>query len=145
MKVLFLPHHFKLLTIVTIAVTFTLSGCGNKKITSCNLTQEIYTELTNNVNQYINSENPQDVAKVGDVFIQAQEKLSANGIKDENLSPLTQKLGEIYRQYNQVTNQYLSAYEARDREEIIQSKQQLNQLFQEQKEVIQEINSYCVN
>ena len=121
-----------------------LWGCNSKKISSCTAIQELNTELTENVSQYINSENLQEIKIVADGFTQVQEKLS-NLIKDETLSEFTQELGDIYRQYSEVTNQYLVAYEKRDRDKIIESKEKLKQLFQEQTQIIEQINSYCVN
>ena len=121
-----------------------LWGCTSKKISSCTAIQELNTELTENVSQYLNSENLQEIKIVADAFTQVQEKLS-NLIKDETLSEFTQELGDIYRQYSEVTNQYLVAYEKRDRDKIIESKEKLKQLFQEQTQIIKQINSYCVN
>ena len=143
-SLVFLPH-LKILTIVTIMINSMLWGCSSKKVSGCNTIQGVNLELTESVNPYLNSENPQEIKIVIDRFSEAEQSLSAKAVKDETLAPLTAKLASIYQQYSQVTSQYLVAYEQRNRDQIIQSKNQLNQLFEQQTQTLQQINDYCLN
>ena len=138
-------HNWKFLIIVSTIINFSLWGCSDKKINSCNAIQQINSELNEVINNSFNSENIADIAPVADRFSQAQEKLSSNLITDETLSSYSQQLGDIYRQYSETTKQYLSAYKDKDREAIIKSRETLTQLFEQQTQTIEKINSYCLD
>ncbi len=134
----------QLLIIVTI-FNFTLFGCGDNKIGSCKLIQEVTTELNQTVVLYLDSEDTIEIQQVADKFKQAEEQILSANIKDENLANLSDQLANIYNQYSIVTSNYIVAYQQRNREKVIQYKEQINQLSLKQNNIIQQINNYCLN
>ena len=133
----------QLLIIVTI-VNIILWGCANRKINSCNLLQETTSQLNNSVVAYLDSEDINNIREVADRFKEAQEQILSSDITDESLLNSAKILANIYKKYSEITNNYISAYQERDTEKIIKYKEEIAQLFNQQENIIQEINNYCL-
>ena len=131
-----------MLLIVTI-LNITLWGCASNKMSSCNWLKQITTELQNTATNYWDSQDLQEIEQVAKKFQEAEQKILTSKIEDQNLLESSQKLADIYGQYSQITSNYILAYQKKDGETMNQYQQRINQLFQEQNTVIQEINNYC--
>jgi cell division protein FtsB len=131
-----------LLVVVTI-LNISLWGCTIGKMGTCNLLKEINIELQETATNYQNSDNIDEIKQVANKFKEAEEKILAAKVKDQNLLESSQKLANIYAQYSQVTIDYISAYQKKDGVTMNQYQQKMNQLFAEQNIVIQQINDYC--
>ena len=138
-----LKKYIILLTIVTI-FNLTLWGCAGKKITSCNSIKEVATELNDKVQIYLTSEEMNQIKTVAQQFQQAQEKILSSAVKDKYLSDSADKLADIYQKYSQITNDYITAYQNKNSEQIAKYKQEINQLFVQQEQLIQQVNNYCL-
>lgn len=137
-------RNIRILIIVTI-INITLWGCANRKINSCNLIQETASQLNNSIIIYLDSEDINNIREVADKFKEAQKQILSSNISDESLLNSAQILADIYKKYSEITNNYISAYQDRDTKKIIKYKEEIAQLFSQQKNIIQEINTYCSN
>ena len=135
--------NIQLLTIVTI-IHITLWGCASKKINSCNLIKETTSQLNNSVVIYFDTEDINKIQEVANKFQEAQEQILSSNISDQSLLNLTKILANIYHQYSKITQNYISAYQAKDTENLIKYQKEVAQLFTQQKNIVQQINNYCL-
>ena len=133
-----------LLTIITV-VNFCLWGCAKGTIKSCNLLSQTVTELKQFSDDYLDSEDSPQIQLVANQFKQAQETILDLKIRDEKLSNLSQQLADNYHNYSQLTENYISAYQNKQTNKIIDYQKEVKQLFVEQNSIIENINSHCSN
>lgn len=122
----------------------TLTGCPNQKIKDCQTIIATATEIQTQTQNNLNNRNLKDVIKVAQSFQQAGETIEKEEIKDEELAQYSQNLSTIYQKYGQLTLDFISAFETKDQEKAIFYKNELQQLFQQQNELVQKINAYCI-
>jgi hypothetical protein len=133
------------LCLIVTMLNITLWGCSNSKMSSCNLLKEVTTELQETAINYWDSEDINEIQQVANKFKEAEEKILASKIRDENLLESSQKLANIYAQYSQITSTYISAYQNKEGEKMNKYQKEINQLFKNQATIIQDINGYCSN
>lgn len=134
--------HIKLLLLI-LAINGGLLGCFNSKKTECNKIIEISNQLAEVTQSNLNIEDTNKVLEIADKFDRTAQEIFDKKIKDQQLAEYSKNLGIIYQKYGEFTRNFITAFENKNTENAILSKEQLINLSQEQENLVNNINSYC--
>jgi hypothetical protein len=120
-----------------------LFGCFNSKKAECNKIIEISSQLAELTQSNLKIEDTNKVLEIADKFDGTAEEILSKKIKDQQLAEDSKNLGIIYQKYGEFTRNFITAFEKKDTENAIVSKENLINLSQEQEKVVKNINNYC--
>lgn len=128
---------------VLIITNFTLFSCANQKSLTCKQIKTLVTDLSAKIEPALASDNVVEIKAIAQEFEMTSEKLLQIETNDDFLSQSTENLASTYREYGEVTSDFLQAFTTKNTENAIASKQAVNQLFIKQQQLVREINDYC--
>lgn len=131
------------LLLILIITNLLLVSCGNDKLIKCQKITTLALTLDQEVKENLKNNDPNSVKKVITIFEQKSKELKNIPIRDEKLNQYNQQLSQIYQQYGENTHQFLKNFEAKNVEKTLFYQQEINTLFQQQKQLVTEINNYC--
>jgi hypothetical protein len=134
--------HLKLLLLI-LTINWGLFGCFNSKKAECNKIIEISNQLAEVTQSNLNIEDTNKVLEIADKFDGTAQEILGKKIKDQQLAEYSKNLGIIYQKYGEFTRKFITAFEKKDTENAILSKENLINLSQEQEKVVKNINNYC--
>lgn len=120
-----------------------LFGCFNTKKAECHKIIEISNPLAEVIQSNLTIEDTNKILKIADKFQETAEEISAKKIEDQQLVEYSKNLSLIYQQYGEFTRNFVTAFQKKDTENAILSKEQLVNLSQEQEKLVKNINNYC--
>ncbi|MGI0481450.1 hypothetical protein ACN4EE_11735 [Geminocystis sp. CENA526] len=131
------------LLLVTISLNWILLGCFNSKINQCNKIINISTELAQITEPNLEIDEPNQILEIANSFDDSAQAILNQKISDEQLSLYSQDLANIYQNYAQLTRNFVTAFQNKDTENAIFYKEELFNLSQNQKNLVNTINTYC--
>ena len=120
-----------------------LSSCNNIKATNCREIISISAQIARETKENLKTQNIENVLNVAKTFENTAQEIKSIQIKDEQLKTYSQDLADIYQKYAIITRYFVEAFQEKDREKAITYKDEINKLFQQQQQLVSNINSYC--
>lgn len=138
------------LTFLGILLSLLVSGCGENKFTQCEQIFQIahgVTENSKNVS-YTSDGQPTEMRswlKAAEMINKAANKIRALHINDSELIRYQNRLVRIYRIYSQATYDAVNARENKNFAALETARIDAKKAGEMQRNLIQEINAYCLN
>ncbi len=126
-----------------LCLNLTLAGCLNGKLKSCRQIITITGEVEKNAKENLSSQNIKNILQVADSFELASQQILAEEIKDQELAEYTKNISNIYQEYANVTRNFITAFQQKDKDKAIFYKEEVSRLFTKQQKLVTQINNYC--
>ena len=120
-----------------------LNSCGNIKATNCRKIIDISAKIARETKENLKTQNIERILNVAKTFENTARDIKNIKITDEQLKTYSQDLADIYQHYAKITSNFVKAFQQKDREQAIFYKNQVNKLFQQQQQLVSNINNYC--
>ncbi|WP_373479504.1 hypothetical protein [Geminocystis sp.] len=135
-------YYFKLLLLI-ITINFGLSGCFNSKVSDCREVIKISTKLAEETQNNLTTKDTNKILEIADIFDKSAQQILAKNFRDEQLIEYSKNLAIIYQTYGTLTRNFVTAFQTKDTEKAINYKQDIINLSQKQKDLVNNINNYC--
>lgn len=124
-------------------INISLTGCFNSKANECAKIIKVSDKLAEITQANLKIQDTTQLLKIADNFDQSAQQILDKKLKDKTLIEYSQKLSTIYKDYGQITRNFITAFQTKDTEKAILYKQEILKLSQEEKTLVENINSYC--
>ncbi|BAQ62502.1 hypothetical protein GM3708_2908 [Geminocystis sp. NIES-3708] len=124
-------------------INISLTGCFNSKANECGKIIKVSDKLAEITQANLKIQDVNQLLKIADNFDQSAQQILDKNLKNEKLIDYSKKLGRIYKNYGQITRNFITAFQTKDTEKAILYKQEIFKLSQEEKTLVENINSYC--
>lgn len=138
----FQKNNYSLL-LIFLLISYLLTGCFNDKKIKCREITTIAVQLDNETKSNLTNQNPKNVLAVADAFDNSAKRIKTIKIKDQQLNKYNEELGNIYQEYAEATRNFIKAFQDKDLDEALNQKEKVTNLFQQQQQVVNNINNYC--
>lgn len=88
--------------------------------------------------------NPEAALQAAKVMEESAITLSQLDLRDEQLQQYQTQLVKVYQQHAQATRSFVTAYENKDKAQLQQAQQQIQQASTSERELVTKINQYCL-
>ena len=120
-----------------------LSSCNNIKATNCREIISISTQIARETKENLKTQNIESIINVAKTFENTAQEIKSIKIKDKELKTYSQDLADVYQKYAKICRDFVEAFQEKDLEKAVAYKDQINKLFQQQRQLVSDINSYC--
>ena len=125
-----------------IGVGVVLASCTPSRTVQCQRLSDIVRAVQETAQPAVSGRTPA-IARAATGFSTALEQLNQLGRLDEDLVAVQGALRNVYGNSGEATNQFLTALEARDRAQATTAVRRLEELANEEKAVLDQLNRQC--
>ena len=138
------------LLFLSIMLSLLFSGCGNNKYTQCEQIFQIANRLDRDIDNFNYFENQQPTEmkswlEAASAIDRSANHLEALHINDSELIEYQNKFVTLYRIYSQATYDAVKARENQNLQALESAKNDAQKAGQMQQDLIEQINTYCLN
>lgn len=131
------------LVLISLFSTSLLSGCSSDRLVKCAEIVNIATEMSKETQDNLANKNVKNVLAVADIFEKNSVQIKGIRIRDKQLNEYSKELSNIYQQYADSTRNFIEAFQDKDVEQALFYKEEISKLFEQQQQVVNDINQYC--
>ena len=109
----------------------------------CREIVNIATDINKQTQDNLTNKNVKGVLAVADVFEKNSAQIKTTNIRDKQLNKYSEELSNIYQEYADATRNFIKAFEDKNLEQALFYKEEVRKLFEQQQQVVTNINKYC--